>query len=91
MLLVLLILGPMGYINKNMKLYFLTGNKNKFEEAKAVLGDVEQLDIGLPEIQEIDAKGIIKTKLQEAFNHQKGELLVEDTSLYLNCLAFRGH
>ena len=81
----------MGYINKNMKLYFLTGNKNKFEEAKAVLGDVEQLDIGLPEIQEIDAKGIIKTKLQEAFNHQKGELLVEDTSLYLNCLAFRGH
>lgn len=70
-----------------MGLYFLTGNKNKFEEVKAVLGDVEQLDIDLPEIQEIDAKEIIKAKLDEAFNHQKGEFLVEDTSLYLTCLS----
>lgn len=69
-----------------MKLYFFTGNKNKFEEVKAVLSDVEQLDIDLPEIQEIDAKEIIKTKLHEAFNHQEGEFLVEDTSLYLDCL-----
>lgn len=69
-----------------MKLYFLTGNKNKFEEVKAILGEVEQLDIDLSEIQEIDAKEIIKVKLQEAFNHQKGEFLVEDTSLYLDCL-----
>lgn len=69
-----------------MKLYFLTGNKNKFEEVKAILGEVEQLDIDLPEIQEIDAKEIIKAKLQEAFNHQQGEFLVEDTSLYLDSL-----
>lgn len=69
-----------------MKLYFLTGNKNKFEEAKAILRDIEQLDLDLPEIQEIDAKEIIKAKLQEAFNHKKGEFLIEDTSLYLDCL-----
>ncbi len=69
-----------------MKLFFLTGNKNKFEEAKAILSEVEQLDIDLPEIQEIDAKEIIKAKLQEAFNHQKGEFVVEDTSLYFDCL-----
>ena len=69
-----------------MKLYFLTSNKNKFEEVKAVLSGVEQLDINLPEIQEIDAKEIIKAKLYEAFNHQQGEFLVEDTSLYLDCL-----
>jgi len=67
-------------------IYFITGNKNKLAEVKAILPEVEQLDIDLPEIQEIDAKAIIKTKLQEALNHQKGEFIVEDTSLYLECL-----
>lgn len=67
-------------------IYFLTGNKNKFEEVKAILGEVEQLDIDLPEIQEIDAKEIIKAKLLEALNHKQGEFLVEDTSLYFDCL-----
>lgn len=51
-----------------------------------VLPDVEQLDIDLPEIQEIDAKEIIRKKLLEALNHAKGEFIVEDTSLYLDCL-----
>lgn len=67
-------------------LYFITGNKNKFAEVKAVLPDVEQLDIELPEIQEVDAKEIIKAKLAEAFKHHSGEFIVEDTSLYLECL-----
>jgi len=59
-----------------MKLHFLIGSKNKFEEVKAVLEEVEQLDIDLPEIQEIDAIKIIKAKLLEALNHQQGEFLV---------------
>jgi len=67
-------------------IYFITGNKNKFEEVKAILPEVEQLDIDLPEIQEIDAKEIIKEKLLEALKHKKGEFIVEDTSLYLDCL-----
>lgn len=69
-----------------MNLYFITGNKNKFEEVKAVLPNVEQLDIDLPEIQEIDAKEIIKAKLLEALKHKEGEFIVEDTSLYFDCL-----
>ena len=69
-----------------MKLYFITGNKNKLEEVKSVLPEVEQLDIDLPEIQEIDPKKIIEAKLKEALNHAKGEFIVEDTSLYLDCL-----
>lgn len=72
--------------NDVMSLYFITGNKNKFEEARAILGDVEQLDIDLPEIQDIDAKNIVRAKLLEAFNHKEGEFIVEDTSLYLDCL-----
>jgi non-canonical purine NTP pyrophosphatase (RdgB/HAM1 family) len=69
-----------------MSLYFITGNKNKFEEAKAILGEVEQLDIDLPEIQDLNAKNIIKAKLLEALKHKKGEFIVEDTSLYMDCL-----
>jgi len=67
-------------------LYFITGNKNKFEEVAAILPEVEQLDIDLPEIQEIDPHEIIKAKLQEAFKHTSGEFIVEDTSLYFDCL-----
>ena len=69
-----------------MKLYFITGNKNKLEEVKSILPQVEQLDIDLPEIQEIDAKEIIKAKLIEALKHKNGSFIVEDTSLYLDCL-----
>jgi len=71
--------------NINM-LYFITGNKNKFEEVVAILPEVEQLNIDLPEIQEIDPHEIIKAKLTEAFKHTSGEFIVEDTSLYLDCL-----
>ncbi len=69
-----------------MKLYFITGNKNKFQEVKAFVPKVEQLDLELTEIQEIDAQKIISAKLDEAFKHNKGQFIVEDTSLYLDCL-----
>ncbi len=69
-----------------MALYFITGNKNKFAEVSAILPNVEQLDIDLPEIQDIDAKEIIKAKLLEALNHKQAEFIVEDTSLYFDCL-----
>jgi len=69
-----------------MALYFITGNKNKFSEARSIMGDIEQCDIDLPEIQDIDARNIIKAKLQEAFKHREGEFIVEDTSLYMDCL-----
>ena len=49
-----------------MTLYFIAENKNKFEEVKTVLSQVEQLNIDVPELQEIDAYEIIKAKLAEA-------------------------
>ena len=70
----------------NMKLFFITGNKKKFDEVKAILPFIEKLDIDLPEIQEMDPKIIIKSKLLEALNHEKGEFIVEDTSLSMECL-----
>lgn len=65
---------------------FITGNKNKLKEVKAVLADVEQLDIDLAEIQETNAEHIIEEKLYEAMKQIKGPLIAEDTSLYLECL-----
>ena len=73
-------------VGSKIMIYFITGNKNKFTEAKAILHDVEQMDIDLPEIQEIDAKEIIRKKLLEALNYTKGEFIVEDTSLRFYCL-----
>jgi inosine triphosphate pyrophosphatase len=69
-----------------MTLYFLTGNKNKFNEVRLLLPEIKQLTIDLPELQEFNAKEIIKFKLQEAFKHKKAEFIVEDTSLYFDCL-----
>lgn len=66
-----------------MKRYFITGNKNKFAEILAIMPKVEQLDIDLTEIQEIDPQKVIEAKLKEAMGYEKGEFILEDTSLYL--------
>ncbi|MFA5927277.1 MAG: non-canonical purine NTP pyrophosphatase [Patescibacteria group bacterium] len=68
-------------------IYFITGNANKFSEAKAMIPDLEQLDLDLPEIQETDPRKIIEEKLKEARKHHSGEFVVEDTSLCLDCLG----
>lgn len=67
-----------------MHLYFITGNKNKFDEVKAVLPDVEQVDIDLPEIQSINSQEVIQAKLEVAFSKQEGTFIVEDNSLTLS-------
>lgn len=71
---------------KKEKIYFITGNKNKFQEVKAMIPEVEQLDLDLEEIQETDAHKIIQAKINEAFKHKKANFIIEDTSLYLDCL-----
>ncbi len=69
-----------------MPLYFITSNKAKFQEAKEILPQLEQLDIDLPEIQEIDIKKVVQEKLKEAFKYHQGEYIVDDASLSLSCL-----
>ncbi|MEI7719202.1 MAG: non-canonical purine NTP pyrophosphatase [archaeon] len=68
------------------KLYFITGNKNKFAEVKAIIPEIEQLEIDLDEIQETDAYAIIKHKMKEALKHHSGPFIIEDTSLYIKSL-----
>lgn len=71
------------------KTYFVTGNKNKFIEARDVLSDVielEQLDIDLIEIQSMDPKEIIEHKIKEAAKTGKKNLIVEDQYMNISCL-----
>lgn len=44
-------------------IYFVTGSKDKFREAKFIIPELDQLDMDLVEIQSIDAKEVIKAKL----------------------------
>jgi len=70
-----------------MPLYFITGNKNKFNEVKAIIPAIRQLEMDLPEIQSLDAKKIIEYKLKTASRRHKGQFLVEDTCLYLKAMG----
>jgi inosine triphosphate pyrophosphatase len=69
-----------------MSLLFLTGNPGKLAGAKQVFPDITNLDIDLPEIQSLDGHEIIRAKLLEGLKHHDGELVVEDTSLYITAL-----
>lgn len=70
-----------------MALFFITGNAGKFREIKAILPQVEQLDIDLDEIQSLDPQKVIEHKLAQAAAVHDGEFLVEDTSVIYNCLG----
>lgn len=67
-------------------LQFITGNYNKFAEVKAIIPEIEQLDIDLPEIQSLDPQEIVAFKLKAATEQVQGNFIVEDTSLYLEGL-----
>lgn len=69
-----------------MKLYYITGNEGKFRETKQIIPEVEQMEIDLPEIQEVDPKKIIEAKLIEARKHGQERFIVDDASLYLDAL-----
>lgn len=65
---------------------FITGNINKFAEVKAVLTDLERLDIDLPEIQSLDPQEIVEFKLKTALEQVSGNIIIEDTSLFMEGL-----
>lgn len=68
------------------QILFITGNKDKLHEVRALIPAVQGIDMDLTEIQEIDAHKIIAAKLAEAQRYQSGSFIVEDTSLYLDAM-----
>ena len=72
-----------------MKLFFITGNKGKYDELSQFIPGVEMLSIqNLPEIQSTNPNEVIEAKLVSALalRGKKDMLIVEDTSLSLKAL-----
>jgi inosine triphosphate pyrophosphatase len=70
-----------------MPISFITGSDHKFAEINAVVGNLVKVDIDLPEIQDVNPEPIIAAKLNEAAaRYPNHELIVEDTSLFLDGL-----
>lgn len=68
-----------------MKIYFITGNKDKLREAQSIWSEIEGINIELEEIQEMDGRKIIEAKLTEAIKQRQGiAIIVEDQSLMIN-------
>ena len=70
-----------------MKLYFLTSNQNKLQEAQEILGnniEIINKSVELDEIQSIKVDEVIKHKIEQAkLKLQDEEFFVEDTAVYL--------
>ncbi|MFO7711487.1 MAG: non-canonical purine NTP pyrophosphatase [Candidatus Woesearchaeota archaeon] len=58
---------------------FITGNSNKFREAKKIIPELERKDLDLEEIQELDPQKIIEHKLSQV---KEENIVVEDISLF---------
>lgn len=68
-------------------LYFVTGNKNKFNEASDIIPDLKQINLDLVEIQSLNGLEIIKSKLLQAHQiHPDKNLIVEDISFEIQSL-----
>lgn len=67
---------------------FITGNLNKVKwTQKYIHVPITHTKLDLTEIQELDAKEVVKHKVREAYNILKKPVLVEDTSLTFHALG----
>lgn len=74
-----------------MPIHFVTSNAGKFKEAQAIIPELQQVNLDLPEIQELDPKKIIKHKLNKAQEVRDRQLkadgiVVGDTSLSMSAM-----
>lgn len=68
-----------------MKIYFVTGNKNKLKEVQMIWPEIEGLELDLKEVQELEPKNILEEKLEEAKKYKPNTcLMVEDLSLEID-------
>lgn len=47
-------------------IYFVTGNNEKFSEAKSIITNLERIEIDLPEEQSLDPKIVISKKTRSS-------------------------
>jgi XTP/dITP diphosphohydrolase len=68
-------------------IYFVTGNRGKFEEAKGILGEVEQRNIGYTEIQADSLEEVAAFGMREVSEKLEGPVMIEDAGLFIDCLC----
>lgn len=70
-----------------MRIPFVTSNKNKYQEAREIVGRrLVRKELETEEIQSVDVEKVVLHKLNEAHRKLKGPLVVEDTGLHLDAL-----
>lgn len=76
------------------RLTFVTGNKNKLEEVKKILGgqglgiyeELVNKSVDLPELQAATNREVTIQKCEEAFKIIQGPVIVEDTGLHFKAM-----
>lgn len=73
-----------------MKIYFATGNKNKFREVEAILGSgeiqIEPFSIQRVEVQSENLESVARFSLQVIKHQIPGPCFVEDAGLFIDTL-----
>lgn len=67
-------------------IHFVTGNVNKFAEARALLPELERLDLVLPEIQSLDLAEVLQAKIESARAQHSGSFIIEDVAMMFDAL-----
>ena len=67
-------------------IYFVTRNRGKFEEARGILGEVEQRNIGYTEIQADDLDEVAAFGMREVSEKLDGPVMIEDAGLFIESL-----
>lgn len=68
-------------------LYFVTTNRGKFQDIARFIPDLIQIDVELPEVQDLNPQSVVEAKIREARKVAPDcHILVEDTSVHLDCL-----
>ena len=63
-------------------IYFVTSNKGKFVEARAIFGDLEQKDLGYIEIQADTLEEVALYGMKEVAARLQGRMMLEDAGLF---------
>ncbi len=75
---------------KDNKIYFITSNKGKFEEAKEILGKygvkVEMKSISYPEVQAETLEEVVNFGLKYLQNKLDKPFFIEDSGLFIDAL-----
>ncbi|MDD4447767.1 MAG: XTP/dITP diphosphatase, partial [Methanothrix sp.] len=67
-------------------IYFVTSNKGKFAEARAILEDIVQRDIGYVEIQADTLEEVALYGMEEVASRLVGPVMLEDAGLFVEAL-----